>query len=602
MISYRGDIDGLRAFAVIAVILFHLGYLPNGYLGVDVFFVISGYLITSIIYNQLKENNFSIWQFYERRIRRILPLLLFISSTAFIIGLFVMLPHDLEELAQSVVASNFSANNIHLLISSSDYWAVENEYKPLMHTWSLGVEEQFYIIYPFLLLLFHHISLRTIKKFLLTASIASIILFLFFGTPESRFYLLHYRFFELSLGGFFAIVFMGKQAKNSFFKYIYGLSAIGLIASITFINLGNQSLSIITTILSVITLVTGSMTNKQSHLIKRVLENKIIVYVGKISFSLYMWHQVIFAFSRYAFFEVIDYKRSIVLLVFVFILSILTYHFIENPFRNKTLLSTKKVMTILGIVFIVSSSSALYIYFVGGVYKDFPSLGLTTEIIKDKGYNSFFSQDVINLHYNENVRTLDKPFPSTNKKPNILVIGDSFGRDVANILMEHPESSKIDLSYFDINRTLTDTSIVKRLMQSKLIIFAANGFISKHWVSEMGRYHNFKIDFSKVLVFGTKNYGYSNGIQYNNLSSITDFSEHYTIIKDDVMEVERRLKDEWEDRYVSLMHPLMNSNGEIRVFDDTGKFISHDTFHLTKAGAKLYSKILKAKISNILER
>jgi len=152
MKKYRKDIDGLRAYAVIVVIIFHLGFLPNGYLGVDIFFVISGYLITSIIYKQLLDDSFSVYRFYQRRIKRIIPLLLFISTFAFILGLIFMLPDDLENLAQSVVSSNLSANNILMLITSSDYWAVKNEYKPLMHTWSLGIEEQYYLIYPFILL------------------------------------------------------------------------------------------------------------------------------------------------------------------------------------------------------------------------------------------------------------------------------------------------------------------------------------------------------------------------------------------------------------------------------------------------------------------
>jgi peptidoglycan/LPS O-acetylase OafA/YrhL len=130
MKKYRKDIDGLRAYAVIVVIIFHLGFLPNGYLGVDIFFVISGYLITSIIYKQLLDDSFSVYRFYQRRIKRIIPLLLFISTFAFILGLIFMLPDDLENLAQSVVSSNLSANNILMLITSSDYWAVKNEYKP----------------------------------------------------------------------------------------------------------------------------------------------------------------------------------------------------------------------------------------------------------------------------------------------------------------------------------------------------------------------------------------------------------------------------------------------------------------------------------------
>ena len=202
MTKYRSDIDGLRAYAVIAVIIFHLGLLPNGYLGVDIFFVISGYLITSIVYKGLTNNNFSIWKFYESRIRRIIPLLLLITTISFLIGIFFMLPDDLENLAQSVVASNFSANNILMLITSSDYWATKNEYKPLMHTWSLGIEEQYYLIYPFLLLLVFKLRSNLVFHFLVLISLISIVLFIFYGNPASRFYLLQYRFSALLLNIF----------------------------------------------------------------------------------------------------------------------------------------------------------------------------------------------------------------------------------------------------------------------------------------------------------------------------------------------------------------------------------------------------------------
>lgn len=367
MIKYRNDIDGLWAYAVIAVIIFHLGFLPNGYLGVDIFFVISGFLITSIIYKELTNNSFSIWKFYERRIRRIIPLLLFITTTAFLIGLFVMLPDDLENLAQSVVASNFSANNILMLITSADYWATKNEYKPLMHTWSLGIEEQYYLIYPFLLLLVSRIRSRFVFHFLILISLISIVFFLFYGNPASRFYLLQYRFFELSIGGFFAIAFFGKTLFNPFIKYVFSLSALGILVCLLTPGLSNQFLIISTTILTVILLTTGGLVSEKNFISKYVFQNPIAVYIGKISFSLYLWHQLIFAFSRYAYYEKITISNSLMLVSLTFLLSIFTYHFIENPFRNRKLFSTKKVLTILNITFLLSTSSALFIYFIGGV-------------------------------------------------------------------------------------------------------------------------------------------------------------------------------------------------------------------------------------------
>jgi peptidoglycan/LPS O-acetylase OafA/YrhL len=202
---YRKDIDALRAISVIAVIFFHLGFLNNGYLGVDVFFVISGYLITSIIKDEINKGQFSFWKFYERRIRRILPALSFTVVAALIFGYYWMLPDDLENLAQSVIASNLSINNVLMLITSADYWAVKNDYKPLMHTWSLGIEEQFYLIYPLIIFYLSKWKDTFLLLFLVIISVLSVSLFLFYGSTAARFYLLPYRFFELALGGIFAI-------------------------------------------------------------------------------------------------------------------------------------------------------------------------------------------------------------------------------------------------------------------------------------------------------------------------------------------------------------------------------------------------------------
>lgn len=146
--KYRHDIDGLRAIAVLAVIFFHFGVLPAGYLGVDVFFVISGFLITGIVVNQIDAGKFTILGFYLRRTRRIIPLSLFVGMVALFVGMLCMLPDDLENLSQSVIATNLFGNNVLQAVTTKNYWDVVNEFKPLMHTWSLGVEEQYYLFYP----------------------------------------------------------------------------------------------------------------------------------------------------------------------------------------------------------------------------------------------------------------------------------------------------------------------------------------------------------------------------------------------------------------------------------------------------------------------
>lgn len=599
MIKYREDIDGIRAYAVIAVIIFHLGFLPNGYLGVDIFFVISGFLITSIIYKDLHIGNFSILKFYERRIRRIIPLLIFITSVALVIGLILMLPDDLENLAQSAVASNFSANNILMLITSSDYWATKNEYKPLMHTWSLGVEEQFYLLYPFLLLIVSKIRLRLVVHFLIVTSFLSLLLFLFYGNPSSKFYLLQYRFFELSVGGLFAVFFYKRTISNTVSKYLFILSALVLLSCLIIPIFNNTLLVILTTFFSVVLLTTGGHIEENDFVVRGFFKNKLISYIGKISFSLYLWHQLVFAFSRYAIFEEIDIKAAIILVLLTFVLSILTYHFIENPFRNNKFLSTKKVLAIIGVVFILSSSSAMYIYVIGGVYKDFPSVGIFKSDIKGKKKNFFSANNNLHIAYNEKIRQFDRDFENDSTRK-VLVIGNSFGRDVANIVLEHELSSSVNLSYFDINRIKNDQSIIERWNRADVIIISAKGFISKKSILDIGERFNFPINLDKVFMFGTKDFGYSNGIHYNRIDSIDDFSMYFAKMKDGILEVDRKLHAEWENKYISLLSPILNKNNKVRIFDDEGKFISQDTVHLTKAGASFYAKILSSFLENFV--
>ena len=155
--NYRPEIDGLRALAILPVIFFHLGFnlFSGGFLGVDIFFVISGYLITYIIMIEIKEKRFSLVLFYERRARRILPALFLIMFLSSVVGYFLMLPDAYQNFGQSLVSTTLFSNNIFSIITS-DYWDLTSEFKPLLHTWSLGVEEQYYFLIPLILLIIHN--------------------------------------------------------------------------------------------------------------------------------------------------------------------------------------------------------------------------------------------------------------------------------------------------------------------------------------------------------------------------------------------------------------------------------------------------------------
>lgn len=591
--EYRYDIDGLRAIAVISVILFHLGFLDNGYLGVDVFFVISGYLITSIIYKELLEDSFSFKRFYERRIRRIIPLLLFVVTIALLIGVFIMLPDDLENLAQSVVASNFSANNILMLITSSDYWAVTNDYKPLMHTWSLGIEEQFYFVYPPLIILVGFFSKKLIKTLLCFFVFTSLFLFVYNDNIPSNFYLLQYRFFELASGGLMAILTYNKISTTSKLNYVFYISFFTLILLLIIPSNSNKILIVATTIVTNLFLSIGKFIYKENEFSINFLQNKHIVYLGKISFSLYLWHQVVFAYSRYILFDKIDVWNFWPLLILTFALSIFTYHFIENPFRNKNFISTRKVLLILSFIFVLTTVSSLYLYIIGGVIKDYPSLDLYKKEMNNS-FNLFSRANNIHIQYNEDVRKLDKSFNNLEDKKQVLVIGDSFGRDVVNIFLEGSFKNYIELSYFYIGNLGKDKSLRDRMNKADIIILAASNFIAQSRIPYL------KENLPKLTCFGVKNFGYNNGLHYNKINKVIDYSNYFTNLRDGTLEIESKLKKEWEGRYVSMLDPIINQYGQVRVFTSDGKFISQDTEHLTKNGARFYAQLLEQEIKGLL--
>ena len=206
--QYRAEIDGLRALAVLPVVLFHAGFewFSGGFVGVDVFFVISGYLITTIIISEMAEDKFSIVNFYERRARRILPALFFVMAVSIPFSWFLLTPIDLKDFGESLVAvSTFSSN--FLFWKESDYFATAAELKPLLHTWSLAVEEQYYILFPIFLMLTWHLGLMKIVLLLMLIFGLSLS-FAHWGTlnyPNAAFYLLPTRGWELLCGVFAAI-------------------------------------------------------------------------------------------------------------------------------------------------------------------------------------------------------------------------------------------------------------------------------------------------------------------------------------------------------------------------------------------------------------
>lgn len=570
---YRNDTDCLRAIAVMAVIAFHAGYLPKGFLGVDVFFAISGFFITKLIYGQINDGNFSITEFYLGRTRRIIPLTLLVGLVALVAGLGTMLPDDMENLAQSVIATNFFSNNILQAITTMNYWNVVNEYKPLMHTWYLGVIGQYYFLYPLLLILIMKRRPSWLLSILSILGCLSLALyFLPYSADHEKFYLLHFRFWEFAAGGITAIVLKDRLVE---FKYSFLL--IFFLISLLFINFQfiPKEIILLFTVLLTVGLLATSNKNK---LHKFLLENKFLVAIGKISFGLYLWHQVLLAYARYCWVREIHIIHLCAICILTVALTIVSFFLIEKPFSNQNKIQTKTLLLVTGFVLALTTSVSFYIYLNAGVLKDVPELDIRK------------STAVRNMHpkYNERIYDYDKKFSAMNKIK-VLVIGVSFARDWANVLMESTYADKIEISY--IYNPLSHKEFKDRVKEADIIFYST---------PTLDRVRMLEIPETKLWVVGTKSFGSNSGIFYNYKGK--DYYMQRTSIKKEFLENNDKLKKEWGDKYIDLIGKVIDEKHTVPVFTPTHKFISQDTIHFTKAGAQYFAYLLKNDLGHIFAK
>ncbi len=354
--KYRADVDGLRTVAVLPVIFYHFGstywgydFFTGGFLGVDVFFVISGYLITSIIFSGIDNKSFSYANFYNKRIRRILPSLFIVMALTSICAWYVLRPDAMIELGQSGIASIFFSSNIFFWMQDS-YISEARDLKPLLHTWSLSVEEQFYIILPpFLAVVAMLAKKNMVKYFVLALVILSFLSTFFFNAsdPDANFYLIPSRLWELGIGSLLAISLSGNDVIS---RFAAGKSVIvELLMLVALIALGYVFLTAHDTtfhpgpITMVPVLATAAILvfGQYSKLIAGTLSQPVSVFIGKISYTLYLVHWPIMVFLKN--FEVLHsvpgFAESHVLLIdlicliLTFIISVLIYYIAEKPLR-----------------------------------------------------------------------------------------------------------------------------------------------------------------------------------------------------------------------------------------------------------------------------
>ena len=364
-LTYRPEIDGLRAIAVCSVIIYHAQitvldykFFKGGFIGVDIFFVISGYLITSIILKELFiTGSFSFKHFYQRRIRRIIPALLVVMLAFMPLAWIYLLPSSFVDFSKSILYSLGFSSNLYFWKSGLVYGAESGLLKPFLHTWSLSVEEQFYILFPIIVL----ITFRFFRKYLIYILLIGFLTSLALADwtsrnyPSFNFYILPTRGWELLAGSILAYfeITKGHRSKNRMLSII--LPTIGLILighSILFFDgrTFHPSFYTLSPIIGVCLIIWFS---HKDQLITKILTTKLFVGIGLISYSLYLWHYPIFAFSRLIGFMNGSLFNLFLIGIITTILSILSYYFVERPFRNKNIKFKLIINLILVFIFLL---------------------------------------------------------------------------------------------------------------------------------------------------------------------------------------------------------------------------------------------------------
>ena len=295
LFKYRPEIDGLRTVAVLAVIIFHLDskWLQGGFLGVDVFFVISGFLITSIIYSKTREGSFSIIEFWKRRIKRLYPALMAMVGVVLLVSAFVLVRPERGQLWYQALGAMFSYENIVLWQTTWGYWAPASENISLLHTWSLSLEEQFYVCFPITLVLINWLA-RGKEKLIICGLLVASFCLCVYATADYRsptFYLLPARMWELLIGSVLAIQDITKKPNRDYrLSWLIQIVGITMIITSFFLIKNDESFPSFYPLLPCVGTLLLLMYGGSKGIVQSILSAKPVVYLGKISYSLYLWH------------------------------------------------------------------------------------------------------------------------------------------------------------------------------------------------------------------------------------------------------------------------------------------------------------------------
>ena len=629
--KYRAEIDGLRALAVLPVILFHAGFewFSGGFVGVDIFFVISGYLITTIIISEMAEDKFSIVNFYERRARRILPALFFVMIMCLPFAILWLAPSDLKDFGQSLISTATFSSNI-LFWWERGYFGTAIEFKPLLHTWSLAVEEQYYIFFPIFLLLSWKLGIKKLLLlliiiFLISLSLAHIasVYGVFDRIITGSFYLIPTRAWELLIGVFIAFYFKYFQVNiPQIANQILSLIGFGMIIfSIVFFDKETPFPSLYTLIPTIGTalLIVSAKPNTIMH---RFLSIKYVVFIGLISYSAYLWHQPMFAFTKHRFSNEISDFLIIFLCLSSLFLAYISWRWIEKPFRKKNKITQKGIFnfSIAGIMTFIFLGSILS--FNDGFLKNYSK---TEQVI----YNEFLNLGLWNPKKMSQVNLKD--FDHNDKRKKLLVIGDSYAEDLINAVNESDLKLRYQLSSYRMPSNCgvlyVNQALIEKFQPPSCDI-APNFYVEKNYYDKNEKiekqkiqmliqnadevwvesaWMNWQISYMKeslnnlkelnpnIVLFGSKEFEIKSASQFKNQYGlkglIKDFpiSENHINLSDQLKQIAEKV----DVKYVDPMFVICDSYEICKHSYDGNGIISADSGHLTPYGANYFGTKLE---------
>ncbi len=510
--NYRADIDGLRAVAVLSVIFFHINqnWLPGGFVGVDIFFVISGYLITSIIYNDIKNKSFSYKNFYNRRIKRILPIFFVVLFLTISVSFMVMMPEDFKFMMRSAFSTVIFASNL-FFSTNVNYFAPDVKEYPLLHTWSLSTEEQYYFIFPIIILTLVKLFGFNVRKILICLSTIALLSFSLsiysrFDTDLSKFnyYYLPSRAWEMMFGSFIAIY----KSEKTISINRKALPVAGFIIIIISLFISNEEYypnfyALLPCLGSALILIHGGMKN---NIITKMLSSRTASTLGLMSYSMYLWHWPIISLQKYYLYSgELPLKNSIATFFSTLVLSYFSLKFIETPIRKSKISFWKSLFLFFIIPSIVISSVFTYSEKTGGI----------PERYGDKWSNMFLETAYLYTPFCHNTVIGNCVFGDKNTSPTFIVMGDSHAGHYVPMIDEFAKKNSLAFEErtSDACFPLIDTS-EKMLSESKFSISNECRENIEYFSKQVDNYKN-------VVLIGAWSIYYKNIPNFDDLLSDT---------------------------------------------------------------------------------